>query len=177
MHHTLLEERPLSHIPEKNGMEIPFSKEDPILGRFPIHVDEEEGNNADRSRVDLAPHAEVCGAHAPTRGVLVPLQIIPQDLICGDQVTTHDQHVPWLTDCETMQMEGGGGEDDQHHLMRSTHPYLFQRFDEHKKEIGLCSEGKGNSIHLYIQSTLDVDVSLHRGISPRRPPDQQMMRD
>ena len=32
-------------------------------------------------------------------------------------------------------------------------------------------------VHSYMQSPLDDDVSLHGEISPRRPPDQQMMRD
>ena len=58
MHHTLLEERPLSYILEQEGMEIPFSKEDPIIGRLPIHIDEDEGNITVMSRVYLAPHAE-----------------------------------------------------------------------------------------------------------------------
>ena len=51
LHHTLLEARPLSHILEQEGMEIPFSKEDLIIGRLPIHIDEDEGNNAVMSRV------------------------------------------------------------------------------------------------------------------------------
>ena len=39
------------------------------------------------------------------------------------------------------------------------------------------SESREKSVHSYMQSTLDDDVSLHGDISPRRPPNQQMMRD
>ena len=124
------------------------------------------------SRAYIAPHVEVEGEHARIRGILVSLKEIPQDLICGDQRTTHDHHVPLLIDCEAMQRKGGGREDEQHNLMRNTHPYLFQRVDEQKREAILRSEGRDKSVHSYMQSTLDVDVSLHGGISPGRPPDQ-----
>ena len=60
-----------------------------------------------------------------------------------------------------MEIKGGDGEDDQHHVMRSTHPYLFQEVYAPKREIGLHSDDRGKSVHLDIQSTLDVDVSLH----------------
>ena len=73
MHHTLLEARNLSHIPEQEGMEILFSKKDPILGGFPVHIDEDEGNSDVMSRVYLAPHAEEEGDLAPNRGILLTL--------------------------------------------------------------------------------------------------------
>lgn len=113
-------------------MEIPFSKEDPLIEKvIPIHVEEEEkagGNNAVISRAYLAPHAEVDGELAPTRGILVSLQEVPEDFICGGQGTINEQH-----DCETLQMEGEGREDDQHHMMRSTHTYLFQKVYAQKR--------------------------------------------
>ena len=112
MHHTLLEVRPISYFLKQEGMDIHFSKEDPVIGRFPIHIDEEEGNNTVMSRVYLAPHAEEEGALAPTRGILASLQGIPQDLICGDQGTTHDLHVPLMIGCETMEIKGGDRRDD-----------------------------------------------------------------
>ena len=77
LHHILLEARPISPIIEQECMEIYFSKEDPILGRLPIHIDEDVGNNAVMSRVYLEPHAEEEGALAPTRGIIVSLQGIP----------------------------------------------------------------------------------------------------
>ena len=153
MHHTLLESRTLSHILEQERMKIHFAKEDPILGNFPIHIGEEEkfeGNNAVMSRAYLEPHVEVEGAHAPKRGILVSLKEIPQDLICGDQGTTHDQHLPLLVECENMQIKGGDREDEQQNLMRRTHPYLFHRVYAQKRETGLCSEGKDNSVHPYM---------------------------
>ena len=55
----------------QGGKGISFSKEDPIIGELPNHV---EGNNAINSRVDLVPHAEEGGALAPTRGILRSLQ-------------------------------------------------------------------------------------------------------
>ena len=84
MHDNLSEARPSSCILAQGGKEIPFPKKDPIIGGFPIHVDEAKGNSAVRSGVDLAPHVEEGGALAPTRGILVSLQGIPQDLMCGD---------------------------------------------------------------------------------------------
>ena len=39
------------------------------------------------------------------------------------------------------------------------------------------SGSRGKFVHSCMQSTLDDDVSLHGDISPRRPLDQQMMRD
>ena len=82
--------------------------------------------------------------------------------MCGDQGTIHKQHVPLLIDCETLQMKGEGREDDQHHMMRSTQPYLFQK----KGQTDFRNEDRGKDVHLYVQSTLDIDVSLHGGIPP-----------
>ena len=73
------------------------------------------------------PHAEERGAHAPIGGILVSLQV-PQDLIHGGPSTINEQH-----DCATLQLEGGGREEEQHHLMRGTHPSLFQRANERKR--------------------------------------------
>ena len=38
------------------------------------------------------------------------------------------------------------------------------------------TDNRDQVVHSHIQSTLDVDVSLHGGIPPGRPPDQEMMR-
>ena len=38
-------------------------------------------------------------------------------------------------------------------------------------------ESKGEGAQSYALSTLDIDVSLHRGIPPGRPPDLSLMRD
>ena len=83
MHDTLLEARPSSCILVQGGKQIPFSKEDLIIGGFPIHVEEAKGNNAVIYRVDLAPNAEEGGALAPTRRILASLQGSPWDLIHG----------------------------------------------------------------------------------------------
>ena len=40
----------------------------------------------------------------------------------------------------------------------------------------LC-EGKGKVSHPYVQATLDINVSLHGGIPPGRPPDLELVRD
>ena len=58
-------------------MGISFSQEDPTIEMFPIHIDEDEGNNAVTSRAHPVPHAEEGGAHAPTGGILVYLQEVP----------------------------------------------------------------------------------------------------
>ena len=97
LHHTLLEAIPLSHIPKQEGMGISFSQEDPIIGGFPIHIDEDEGNNIVTSRAHPVPHAKEGGAHDPTRGIIVSLQEVPQDLIHGGQSTINEQH-----DCEAL---------------------------------------------------------------------------
>ena len=41
----------------------------------------------------------------------------------------------------------------------------------------MCCETKGNISQPYVQSTLDIDVSLHGGIPPGRPLDLALMRD
>ena len=74
LHDTLLEERPSSCILAQGDKEIPFPKEDPIIGGFPTHVEEAKGNNAVIYRVDLAPHAEEGGALSPNRGILASMQ-------------------------------------------------------------------------------------------------------
>ena len=38
-------------------------------------------------------------------------------------------------------------------------------------------ESKGNVSQPYVQSTFDIDVSLHRGIPLGRPPDLSLMKD
>ena len=96
---------------QKEDMEISFSKED--QNKEPLNDDEvtsihdegeEEagGNNLVTSGADLVPHGEVDGAISPMRGAFVSLQEVPKDLICGDQGTIHEQHVPLLIDCETL---------------------------------------------------------------------------
>ena len=113
-------------------MQVPFSKEDPLIEQVtPIHIEEEEkdgGNSVGTSRSYLVPHVEEGGAHAPIGGILVLLQKIPQDLTYGVQSTINEQH-----DYETLQMEGEGREEGQHHSMRSTHSYLFQRANANKR--------------------------------------------
>ena len=54
-------------------MGISFSEKDPIIGMFPIHVAEVEGNSAITSRDYLVPHVEEGGAPAPTGGIHVSL--------------------------------------------------------------------------------------------------------
>ena len=68
-------------------MGITFSKEDPTVEMFPIHIEEDEGNSAVTSRAHPVPHAEGGGAHAPTGGILVSLQEVLQDLIHGGPST------------------------------------------------------------------------------------------
>ena len=120
MHYTLKEAKPPVHILEQEGMGITFSQRDPIFEMLPTHIDEEEGNNAVTSRAHPVPHVEEGGAHAPTRGILVPLQEIPQDLIHGGPSTISEQH-----DCLALQLYGGGRHEEQHHVMRGTNPSLF----------------------------------------------------
>ena len=122
MHDTLLEARPSSFILEKGGKEIPFSKEDPIIGGLPTQVEEDEGSSYVICRVDLAPHGEEGGYLAPNRGIIASFQGSPHDLIHGGPSTINEQH-----DCAALQPEGGGREEEQHHVMRGTHPSLFQR--------------------------------------------------
>ena len=87
MHDSYLEAR--SSFLAQGGKGISFSKEDPIIGELPNHV---EGNSAINSRVDLVPHAEEEGALAPTRGILASWQGGPQDLIHGGPSTINEQH-------------------------------------------------------------------------------------
>ena len=74
-------------------------------------------------------------------------------------------------------MEGEGREKVQHHLMRSTHPYLFQRVNVNKRQTKFHYEGRDKVVRPYVKYTLDIDVSLHGGIPPGRPPDQEIMRN
>ena len=120
LHYTLPKTRPPIHILEQEGMGISFSHEDPTFEMFPIHIKEDEGNNVVTSRAHPVPHAEGGGANAPTWGILVSLQEVPQDLIHGGPSIINEQH-----DCVVLQLEGGGREEEQHHLMRDTHPSLF----------------------------------------------------
>ena len=106
-----------------------------IVGGLPIYVEEAEGNSVVPSRNYLVPHVEEGGALAPRRGILASLQGGSQDLMYGDQGTTHVLHVPLLRRCGTMETQGEGRENTQHHEMRSTHPYLFLEVDSPKKVI------------------------------------------
>ena len=96
LHVTLSEARPSSCILAQGGIEIHFPKEDPIIGGLPTHVDEDKGNSAVISRVDIAPHAEGGGALAPNRGILAYLQGSPHDIIHGGLRTISKQH-DWAT--------------------------------------------------------------------------------
>ena len=60
--------------------------------------------------------------------------------------------------------------------MMSILPYLFQKFSAHGKETALHRGERDKSVHSYMQSILDLDVSLYGGIPPGRPPDLEMMR-
>lgn len=66
-------------------------------------------------------------------------------------------------------------EKDQHQGM--IHPYLFRGVFAQEKEIVLRSEERDKSVHSYIQSTSELDVSLCGGIPPGRSPDLELMRD
>ena len=145
MHYNFLEVIPSSCILAQGGKEIPFPKEDPIVGGFPTHVEEAKGNNAIISRVDIAPHADEGGAIAPTRGVLASLQRSPQDLIHGGPSTISKQH-----GCAALQPEGGGREEEQHHVMRGTHPSLFQRASARRRQAILRYESKGKVSQPYV---------------------------
>ena len=61
--------------------------------------------------------------------------------------------------------------------MIGTHPSLFQRTSAERGEIVLRCESKGKVAQPYIHSTLDIDVSLHRGIPPGKPPDLSLIGD
>ena len=56
-------------------------------------------------------------------------------------------------------------------MMRGTHPSLFQRDSAKRRQTVLHYGSKGKVSQPYVQSTLDIDVSLHRGSPPGRPPD------
>ena len=122
-----------------------FSKKDPIIGGLPTHVEEAKGNSTGSSRVDLVPHAEEGGAPGPTRGILASWQGGPQDLIHGGPSTINEQH-----DCVALQLEGGGMEEEQHHVMRGTHPSLFHRTSAKKRQIILHRESKGKVAQPYV---------------------------
>ena len=67
--------------------------------------------------------------------------------MCGDQGTTHVLHVSLMIRCGTMDIQGGDREDDQHHVVRSTHPYPFHEVYAPKRETGLHSESRDKSVH------------------------------
>ena len=103
LHDNLLKVRPSSCILAQGGIQIPFPKEDSIIGGLPNYVEEVEGSNAVIYRVDLAPHVEGGGDLAPTRGILTTFQGSPQDLIHGGPCTISQQH-----DYAALQLEGEG---------------------------------------------------------------------
>ena len=75
----------------------------------PIHIEEKDKDGSNivvTSRAYIVPHAEEGGAHAPTGGIFVSLQEIPQDITYGGKSTINEQH-----DCETLQMEEEGREE------------------------------------------------------------------
>ena len=116
LHGALLEVIPSSCILAQGVMEVSLSREDLVLEDLPTYVDEEKGNSAINHRANLVPNAEGGGAHDPIRGILASLQEGPQDLIHGGPSTISEQH-----DCAILKLEGGGGEKEQHHVMRGTH--------------------------------------------------------
>ena len=94
------------------------------------HIDEEKnkagGNSVVISRAHLVPHEEEDGAFSPRRETLALLQGVPKNLTYGDHGTIHVQHVPSLSNGEILKIQVDKGED-KHHMMRSTHPSLFQK--------------------------------------------------
>ena len=99
------------------------------------------------------------------------LQGVPNDSTCGNQNTILEQHASVFVDCE---MEGEERKDQNQGMIQ---PYLFQEVSAQNKEILLHSEERKKSVHPYVQSTSDFDVSLHGGIPPRRPLDLELEGD
>ena len=60
--------------------------------------------------------------------------------------------------------------------MRGTHPSLFQRASAKRREAVFCCGRKGEVSQPHVQSTLDIDVSLHGGIPSGRPTDLEFMK-
>ena len=63
-----------------------------------------------------------------------------------------------------------GKEEGKHHMMSNIYPSLFQKFDAQRRKEDLCKEGKEKSVHTHTHPALCLDVSLHGGIPPGRPP-------
>ena len=64
-----------------------------------------------------------------------------------------------------------------YHEGMSIHPYLFQKSSVQRKETALHREDRDKSVHSYMQSTLDFDVSQDGGIPHQRPPNLDWVRD
>ena len=56
-------------------------------------------------------------------------------------------------------------------MMRSIYPSPFPEFYAQRRQEDLCNEGKEKSVHTSMYPALCLDVSLHGGIPPGRPPD------
>ena len=91
---------------------------------------------------------------------------------CGYQGTIPEPYVAFAGDCEMEKEE----QKDQHEGMMNILPYLFQNFFAQRKETALRKGERDKSVHSYMHSISDLDVSLYGGIPPRRPPDIEMMR-
>ena len=70
-----------------------------------------------------------------------------------------------------------GEEKDQHGGMMGIHPYPFQKLSTQGKETVLRRLEREKSVHSYMQSISEHDVSLYGGITPRRSLDLELMRD
>ena len=149
-------------------MEIPLSKEDQdprslIDNEELSNIDEKEeqegSNNAVTSEEGPSSHGNEHEVIVSRERAFAPLQMIPKE-----------HSVIELLGSDTL-LKARGGRMDQHPMMRSMHPCLFQGVCNHEKGTELCSKERDTSVQPSIQSTSDLDVSLHGGIPPGRPPD------
>ena len=123
-------------------------------------------------RAHLRPHEEEDGVLTPRRETLALLQGVPKNLTYGDHGTIHVQHMPSLSNGEILKIEEDKGEG-KYHMMRIIHPSLFQKADAQIRKEDICKEGKDNFFHTHTHPALCLDVSLHGGIPPGRPPDER----
>ena len=77
-------------------------------------------------------------------------------------------------DCEILQKVGGNEKEGQHQMIVNIYSHPFQEVYVQKQEDDLRSERRDNSVHSHLQPALSLDVSLHGGIPPGRPPDWEM---
>ena len=92
--------------------------------------------------------------------------------------------VQWLitlekvtTDWETLHMEWTDEKSGKHQRTRGMHTYPPQEASAHNTETDLCRGGKTKPVYSSMQYTLDHDFTVFRGIQPRRPPDQKLVKE